>query len=151
MLWKHRGKWCEIGCWKGRSTLILAESGCEGWAIDWGKGSPEHGRGVDNRKELATNLAVYSNVHLLHERFEDVADKVPDGLNLLHLDAEHSLGATVSAFELYRDKLATDGKLIVHDAFPLVGNPWPGVAEFAKTLDWPFVEAVGRTGVWRKP
>lgn len=146
--WFHRGEaeflyglvegtWCEIGCWKGRSTTILAETGYPGYAVDWFKGSPEHDYGTNTLGEYQRNIAGYTNVTTIVGRFETVDAAVPDGLQLLFLDADHSYFATQRAFELYAPKVRPGGYVVLHDA---KGDGWPGVeiflAELLQQDDW---------------
>lgn len=126
------GPWCEVGCWQGRSTLILAETGEPGYAVDWFCGSPEHDPDTDTLDEFLENIGPYENVTVLSERFEDAAHIVPDGLRMLHLDADHSYDATRLAFDLYSPKVDVGGHVQFHDA---LGGGWPEVERFVNELD----------------
>lgn len=144
------GPWCEVGSWKGRSSVILGSVG-PGHAVDMFRDNP--------RAEYDRNTAgLPITVH--HGRMEDMADRVPAGLRLLFLDADHSLDGTRAAFDLYAPKLAPHGIVVFHDALsggdwpnpdldyrnPPPGppdNPWPGVREFTDTLDWRHLTDVG--------
>lgn len=125
-----RGPWCEVGCWKGRSTTVLAETGFPGWAVDWFKGSSNHAPGTDTYAEFMENLRGYDSVTVLPMRFEDAVAYV-GALNLLHLDAEHSFEATEQAFRLFETKVMAGGHVVFHDAR---GGGWPEVEDFVASL-----------------
>jgi SAM-dependent methyltransferase len=140
-----RGDWCEIGCWKGRSTLILAETGYPGWAVDWFFGSPEHDFETNTFQEFEQNIGRYENVAIVRERFEHAVALVGK-LSLLHLDGDHGFSATKKAFELYSEKVEPEGHVVFHDA---TGGGWPEVERFVNGLlaqgEWHRVATVGRS------
>lgn len=152
------GAWCEVGCWKGLSTSVLAETGHEGWAVDTFTGSSEHGN-VSTRDDFDAHMAGYGNVNVLAGDFVRCAALVPDNLSLLHLDAEHTYEATSVAFDMYASKVEVGGHVVVHDAFTptgrkIAGSPWPGVTRFALELeqhpDWHLAEHVNRSAAFRR-
>lgn len=153
------GPWCEVGCWKGKSTVILAQTGHTGWAVDWFQGSPEHKAGTRTHDEFTANLAAYENVTVLNGRFGDMHGDVP-ALRFLHLDADHSFAATRQAWDLYAGKVAQGGHVVLHDAWSpsggrkISGAPWPGVCRFALEMeqhdDWELVESVERSAAFRR-
>lgn len=124
------GPWCEIGCWKGRSTLVMAQTGFVGWAIDHFTGSPEHEEGTDTFGEFKRNLAGFPNVVTFRRRFED-AWQLPGTYKLLHLDADHSYEKTKEAFRYYAPKVRDGGHVVFHDGR---GDGWPGVEKFLREL-----------------
>lgn len=152
------GPWCEVGCWKGRSTSVLAQTGFPGWAVDWFKGSSEHGD-VDTYHDFAAHMVGFDHVAVLRMAGDEAATFVPDGLSLLHLDAEHSYEATAAMFGLYAPKVGRAGHVVLHDAFTpggreVEGSPWPGVTRFALELEqgdgWALVEHVNRSAAFRR-
>lgn len=162
LLWRLcDGLWCEVGCWRGKSTVVLAQSGYKGYAIDWFKGSPEHqGKPPNTLEDFKRYVAPFPNVTILDYRFEDCADQVPDGLRLLHLDADHSYAATRAAWELYAHKVEVSGHVVLHDAWSpsggrrIEGAPWPGTCQFALEMEqhpeWELVESVERCAAFRR-
>ena len=133
LLWRLvDGPWCEIGCWKGRSTTVLAETRRVGYAIDHFKGSPEHPEGTNTLREFMDNIAPYENVAVLAMPFERAARLVPDTLSLLFLDADHSYEETKRAFDLYAPKVRQGGHVAFHDA---KGDGWPETERFVAELD----------------
>lgn len=152
------GAWCEVGCWKGRSTAVLAQTGHRGWAIDWFKGSSEHGS-VDTHADFTEHMRGLSNVTVLWMAAEDADVLVTEPLSLLHLDAEHTYEATACMFGLYAPKVEVGGHVVLHDAFTPAGreiedSPWPGVTRFALELEqgdeWALVEHVNRSAAFRR-
>jgi hypothetical protein len=144
------GPWCEIGCWKGRSTVMFACSHFVGYAIDHFKGSPEHPEGTDTFQEFLDNVKPYQNVAVLAMKFERAASLIPPSLSLLFLDADHSFEETKRAFDLYAPKVVPGGHVAFHDA---KGDGWPEVERFVETLpadEWEPAGAVELTRVFRR-
>jgi hypothetical protein len=138
----------------GRSALVMADKG-HGWAVDWFKGSTEHGEFVDTLPEFTANTAG-SDVTVVVKRFEDAVYDVGT-INTLHLDAEHSYQATREALSLYSPKLNKGGLLLLHDAWPndvFSDPPWPGVYKLATELmssrRWMYVGGVRSYAAFRK-
>lgn len=132
-----KGTWCEIGSWKGRSTLVLAQN-YKGYAIDWFKGNPET-EGADTYKDFLFNTrTVKDNIVVIKQKFETAVSQVPP-LQLLFLDAEHSYEATKQAFELYEPLVKKGGFIVLHDVWGLgskriIGTPYQGVTDYAMGL-----------------
>jgi len=149
--------WCEVGAWKGRSTVVLKRGG-HGFTVDTFAGSdePECPAGSDVFGEWFDNAG--HGVTALRGDFVTMVAAVPSGLRLLFLDAEHSYEATRLAWSLYAPLVAPDGVVIVHDAwgdggYP-EGNPWSGVTRWVTEVlergDWVNVENVARCAVLRR-
>jgi len=157
-LWDRcEGQWLEIGCWKGRSTTVLAETRKPGVAIDWFRGSSEHGS-VDTEREFLKNMAGYGNVTVIIDRFEDVPVDLLPPFQFFHLDAEHSYEMTKLATEMYAPLVVKGGLLLLHDAWDnpdrVLGSAWRGVTKFALELrrhpDWNLVGGVRRYAIFEK-
>ena len=159
LLWRYNnGVWAEVGSWMGRSTVILA-SKSKGYAIDWFKGSSEHGAGTDTYDDFMRNTQlVKGNITVLNMDYHDAVDKIPK-LDLLFLDAEHTYEATKDAFDLYAPKVKKGGYIILHDVWGLEhkreGNPWVGVTEFVdndliKDKRFKHVEDADRSACFKK-
>ena len=140
------GLWCEVGCYKGRSTTVLAETGHEGYAIDTWKGTPDPRDPTFNGREYTTflrNIDEYENVIIVQQDFRKVSDHlIPPDLHLLHLDADHSYEMTRAAFEKFSPKVVVGGHVAFHDA---KGDGWPGVEKFVAELsdEWARVGHAG--------
>jgi hypothetical protein len=146
------GTWCEIGCYKGRSTRVWAESGYPGYAIDWFLGSPEHPKNTNTFNEFVENLLPYwDRVRVLPARFEEVASFVPDDLQFLFLDGEHSYDATSKAWNMYSPKVRRGGVVAFHDA---AGGAWPDVERFVAEVrtkqNWFDLGTVGRVTAFQR-
>jgi predicted O-methyltransferase YrrM len=133
-----KGPWIEIGSWEGRSTLVLAQTGYPGWAIDTFRGSSEHER-VDTYEAFCANLAGFDNVTVVRSDYRDAFRSVPRRAKLLHIDHEHSYKDTKIAFNLYSQLLDKDGMVAIHDAWTDHSRepadcPWPEVTKFAREL-----------------
>jgi len=148
LLWRYcRSPWCEVGTYCGRSATVLAARGrgyCVDLFEDWYAG------------EAADALADQPVVSL-RGHYADVVGQVPDGLEFLHLDADHEYAATYEAFAAYAPKLKSGGHVALHDALELHPGilDWPGVNDFAAAVlrddhPWQLVAAAHRTIVFRK-
>lgn len=156
---RHAGSpWVEVGAWKGRATLVLRRGGW-GFVVDTfaGSGEPECPADSDARADWERNVGG-PGVTVLQGRFEDMAARVPSGLRLLYLDAEHSYESTRAAWSLYTPLVAPDGVVMVHDAwgddgYPQ-GNPWGGVTDWVREVlaagDWVQVDTAQRIAVLRR-
>jgi hypothetical protein len=147
------GPWCEVGCWKGRSTVVLAQTHHPGWAVDSFKGSPgpDPTEGGGTYTEFLANIGPYTNVQILPYPYRGAAPMVPDQLNFVFLDADHSYEATREAFLLYSPKVEHGGHVAFHDA---KGDGWPGteqfVAELRSNQAWRELPAVEHTIAFQK-
>jgi hypothetical protein len=146
------GPWCEVGCWKGRSTVVLAQTRQPGWAVDHFHGTGgEHPDGTDTYAEFMENIGPYTNVTVLPYKFQGAAAMVPDDLSLVFLDADHSYEETWQAFQLYSPKVERGGHVALHDA---KGGGWPGVEEVVAELRtnraWQELPAVEQTIAFKK-
>lgn len=153
----NTGTWCEVGCWKGRSTIILANKS-KGYAVDWFKGSSEHAEGTNTYQEFKENIKPWKhNITVLRKKYQNAVKDVPM-VDLLFLDAEHSYEATKEAFELYAPKVKKGGHIIFHDAWGHLGErenaPWPGVTQFCRELQkhpkYKLVDEAERNAVFQK-
>jgi hypothetical protein len=147
-----QGPWCEVGCWKGRSTVVLAQTHHPGWAVDHFHGTEgEHPEGTDTRAEFMANIGPYTNVTVLPYKFRGASAMVPEDLNLVFLDADHSYEGTFQAFQLYAPKVERGGHVALHDA---KGGGHPGVEEFVAELRgnqaWQELPAVEHTIAFKK-
>jgi hypothetical protein len=148
-----QGPWCEVGCWKGRSTVVLAQTHHPGWAVDSFEGSPAPDPTADGgtKPEFMENIGPYTNVTVLPYKYRGASAMVPDDLSLVFLDADHSYEATREAFLLYSPKVEQGGHVAFHDA---KGDGWPGVEEFVGELRanqaWRELPAVELTVAFQK-
>ena len=149
--------WCEVGAWKGRATTVMARAG-RGFVVDTfaGSGEPACPAGSDVRAEFEANVG--RGVTVLQGDFADMHTRVPPGLRLLYLDAEHSYESTRLAWSLYTPLVAPDGVVMVHDAWHDTGwpqgNPWAGVTRWVTEVleagDWVQVDTAARLAVLQR-
>ena len=155
-------EWCEIGSYKGRSTLAFLRSGRMGYAIDWFQGSPEMPEGTNTLADFVKVLNKYDPICLVFtcmERSEVAVNNIPDHIGVLFIDGEHSYEAVKKDFELYKNKVVEGGYIVFHDAWGDEGQegpptPWPGVTQFVKELrdspEWEETHKVRRCAAFRK-
>lgn len=118
----------EIGMYKGRSTLCLAEGirrALKGhiWTIDLfeetytfeGCSSPLPSLS-QSRQTLAENSAL-DLVTIINgdSRLPSTANQVPNEIALLFVDGDHTLEALKKEWEVWSPKLRKDGWIVVHD------------------------------------
>lgn len=159
--------WCEIGSHRGRSAIILASRSNPGYCIDWFRDRPGHmesdERAADIEASLRKNMKPFE-VKVFAKRFQDVHERIPEGLAFLHLDADHSFDGTEEAFNLYAPKVKRGGYMVIHDAWhegwhedPSVKelSAWPDVPQFLNEVlffnqCWEHVCDVERSAAFRK-
>lgn len=143
-----KAPWCEVGTYCGKSAVVLAQSG-PGFVVD-----TFCNEGRDTHADFL-HFTAGLPITVLKGDLRDMASQVPNKLEVLHLDADHSFDATKAAFRLYAHKLKVGGILFLHDANPFEGqDAWPGVTQFAKQLDqarsWKRVEDVDRHAIYQR-
>ena len=151
--------WCEIGSWKGRSTVALAQSGRQGYAIDTFRGSTEHPEGTDTYEDFCRNTAPYSeNLRVLRGNSLELRDQVRPEIGLLFVDGEHTGESPENDVRSYYGVLVKGAILVLHDAWGEDGQetttPWPDVTALAHRLrgstEWTEVNKVRRCAVFQK-
>lgn len=146
--------WCEIGSWKGKSTVAMAQSGSKGIAIDWFKGNIETANS-DTMKEYFNNIKEYSmNITTLPFKSFEVVDLIKDNsIYLLFIDGEHTYEAVKRDFEMFLPKVVSKGYIVIHD-IEFKGNPWHEVNTFYRDLHYDtrvvVQPPVARCGIFRK-
>lgn len=151
----------ELGSYKGRSTICLAQSGREVWAVDHFKGEPlvslddrEHalpdhltGMYISAFRANLHRYGVAEHVGVLRQDTHKPPPICGDGIDLLFVDAGHdyeSVTADLAAWEPY---MKPTGVIIFDDA------NFPGVAKAmadAGQRGWRFVERTLATIAVRK-
>lgn len=148
--------WCEIGCHRGRSTVILAAKG-PGTVVDTFQGTATRPAEPGwHLREFMENTRGFA-IRIVVGRFERKAGNV-GSIRFLHLDADHSYEATKLAFDLYTPKLVRGGHVALHDAWGEEGSKtetaWPGSMRFAKELmespGWEHVGDARRLAAFKK-
>lgn len=152
----------ELGSWKGKSTVYLAEGSLEGnkvrvYAVDTWNGSNEHHKlKIDCKglyEQFLENIRDMGLEHIITPIRENSHNlkllALPNEIGLLFIDADHDYENVKSDFERYSPLLVVGGFLIFHD----YGDLFPGVVRTINELDktkFVFVEKVGALGIFRR-
>ena len=112
---------CEIGSYLGASTRLLAlaaklKNG-RVFAIDtWGNDA------MGSEVKSETFFEFLLNVHEFRDKIElvrgwshDVAHHIPNGLDMVFVDGDHSYGAVLKDLLTYIPKLRRGGLIVLHD------------------------------------
>lgn len=158
-------RFVEVGIWRGRSTIAMAEfireSGkrIEFTAVDHFQGSEEHQAELeatgDDLMDLfdrhARAAGVRELIHLIPCASVEAAQRVADlSCDLVYLDASHDAESVAADIHAWWPKVKHGGHLAGHDW----GGNWPGVTravtEFVQREGLP-LEELGSTWTVRKP
>lgn len=128
----------EIGSWKGRSTIWMANGSRSGAGLPIYAVDPHST--VDQQRfnaerstldEFTTNIAaagVSDLVRPLVATSEEAARTFGEPIALLFIDADHSYQAVRADFEHWRDKIGPGGTVCFHDVWKRSG-PWRVITE----------------------
>lgn len=127
---KGLGHVVEIGSYKGRSTVLLAEglkgNGFQVYAVDHHKGSIEHqikGKNVSTFQEFKKNIKRMGVDHLVTPMVmtsKEAAKKFDKPIELLFIDGDHSRRSVEQDLKLWFPKVIIGGTIALHD------NNWKG-------------------------
>lgn len=121
----------ELGAWKGRSTVLLAQS-TKGTvvSIDTFRGSEEHGQ-CDNYDEFLKNLEREGvmNVRPIRMTSLEAALQFPDQVDVLFIDAAHDFDSVLQDFAIWQKWVPQGGMIAFHDAILS-----PGVKEVVQNM-----------------
>jgi predicted O-methyltransferase YrrM len=116
-----RGAIVEIGSWKGRSTVWLAAgaklAGRRVYAIDRHTDSREDPT-ANTFSEFLTNIertGVADAVEPLVMSSTDAAARVPEAVELLFIDGDHSFAGVLSDAETWLPRVVEGGMVLFHD------------------------------------
>jgi predicted O-methyltransferase YrrM len=132
----------EIGCWKGRTAAVLAESAGHAWTVDHFEGSTSelatsHAEAVEGmiESQARENLKFY-NVEILKMTSRQASRLfLPGSLDMVWIDGDHTRGAVLEDLVLWHNKVR---KLLCgHDA------SWDGVQEALAIFGIPWYRADG--------
>jgi SAM-dependent methyltransferase len=97
LLWEEvaftEGGILEVGCYQGRSTCLLAQTGRTVIAVDPFYGFTDDGKDEIIRSLFLANIAQYPNVVHVHKKVEDW-EPVPCGF--CYLDGDHTYEGTIA-------------------------------------------------------
>ena len=108
----------EIGSWKGRSTVCLAEVALHVYACDPHNCANTQSQGPEyaSLQEFQENTEGYTNITLLLGTSEEVVPPLEDNLvDLVFIDGCHNYPAVKQDIELALPKLKSDGTMTFHD------------------------------------
>lgn len=110
----------EIGSYRGASTAFMAAAaslrGGHVHAVDTWMNDNMTDAGRDVFASFLENTARFrSRISIHRGKAEDLVGEVPDRLDALFIDGDHSFEGTLSALELYAGKVKPDGLLLMHD------------------------------------
>jgi len=118
----------ELGAWKGRSTVVLAESAEYVVSVDRHGGI--RGHGGDSLPDYLENVRHIRNVAIVVAHFDEIAPRLGE-FDMVYIDGDHDADAVAADTLLIPDLLSPGGVVAYHD--------WD-IAEVQDTV----VETVGR-------
>ena len=141
----HLGSVLEIGTYCGKSALNFSEVAKDVngliYTIDHHTGSEEHQRGeeyhdselFDERLKKFNTLPEFLNnlkskkmakfIIPIIDKSQNASNFFSEKISLLFIDGGHSFETALSDYNAWKDKICTDGLLVIHDVFP---NPKDG-------------------------
>ena len=125
----------ELGSWKGRSSLCLAQAAKQNgvlvYCVDPHIGSQEHqfqfGKELNTFAEFSTNLKPYlvdSTVLAIQKFSTDAISDIQHSVGFLWVDASHEFKDVKADFDNYFPLLSQNSWIAFHDC------KWPGVRDF---------------------
>ncbi len=160
---------CEIGSYKGKSTVCLGR----GLVISGGKkliaidpfdasGDPEsamryaEGRGdtplLDQFLKNVENMGVRDIIEIKKGKAKEFAEAI-QSVDLLFIDGDHSIGGCLEDYEMYGNKVKAGGYLMFHDYDPNrkdLGPTYVIETKVYPSLEWAFVEKYGTLWVGKR-
>jgi len=143
----------EVGAYKGRSTLAMAQN-TNGivYAVDHWQGSPEHQSELSNYPagwlfdEFTTNMEGITNVHPISRSSLQTAawfKATGKTADFIFIDGSHDFESVKSDIEAWAPMLSENGILAGHD----FGDGWPDVEKAVKMLV-PNYRIIPNTSIW---
>lgn len=124
----------EIGSWKGRSTVVLAEVAKHLVAVDHHKGSVEHGPEALSLPDFVANLGLHGVREKVSVCVMDSARLVtffkPANFELVFVDGSHDFGSATRDGHTALHLVKPEGVVIFHDYTP----NWPGVQNAVRNI-----------------
>lgn len=141
----HLGSVLEIGTYCGKSALNFSDVAKDVngliYTIDHHTGSEEHQRGeeyhdselFDERLKKFNTLPEFLNnlkskkmakfIIPIIDKSQNASNFFSEKISLLFIDGGHSFETALSDYNAWKDKICSDGLLVIHDVFP---NPKDG-------------------------
>ncbi|MBU2214168.1 class I SAM-dependent methyltransferase [Patescibacteria group bacterium] len=118
-----RGAIVEIGSWKGKSTICLAEGSRAGknipiYAIDPHTGSSEHGDvyTFEEFKKNISNAGIENMIHPIVKTSKEASEGWNKPIELLWIDGAHEEEYVRLDYELWTEHLVPGGTIAFHDS-----------------------------------
>ena len=115
-----RKKAVEIGVFEGYNTALIAESLIEEgvlYAIDpFFKGRLGFSYNKLISHKYLKNLGLYNKIVWIEDFSNLAIDKIPDDIDFIFVDGDHSFDGVKKDFELYSQRLSINGLIAFHDA-----------------------------------
>ncbi|MFN3254233.1 MAG: class I SAM-dependent methyltransferase [Ilumatobacter sp.] len=125
----------EIGSFRGRSTIVLAQAAASNvriFAIDPHAGNDRGPQEIDGFvDEAADDHAVFlANLEragvadrVTHVRAfsDDAHDRIDGGIDVLYVDGAHRYGPALADIRSWGDRVLDGGTMLIHDSFSSIG------------------------------
>jgi predicted O-methyltransferase YrrM len=123
----------EIGTDKGYNAKTILDNLNVGkiYLIDPYLGDGKQG-GKASFEMAKRRLCSYKNMEFIKKKSEEAINDVPNGIDFLYIDGEHSKKQVAMELELYYPKMKTMGVIAGHDYCGMHIDLTEAVAEFAK-------------------
>jgi hypothetical protein len=138
----------ELGSWRGRSAVCMAETAMQVTTVDWGVGDISTGEG-ETFDALEANIqacGVASKVEPIRGKIADLAQELRGRRwDMVYIDASHDAESVKHDTELAADVVTPGGLIVWHDfEYPSVKA---GIEASGLKLEW--IEDHGTIGVLR--
>lgn len=154
----------EIGSFKGRSTIVLAQAApndADVVAIDPhgggdrgpGEIAPDAARGDADHAAFTSNLAAAGIAHRVRHVRKPSAEALRDvdgEVDLLFVDGAHRYRAARADIVDWGDRVARGGTMLVHDAFSSVGVTLALLSTAVVSRRWRYLGRVGSLAEFRR-
>ena len=117
---------CEVGVFEGFNTALMSAELKEGGVL-FGVDPFFSGRlGLSYHKLITISYLkrkkVFNRVKLIECLSQEVGDRVPNELDLVFIDGDHSLAGITGDWSVYREKVKVGGVIALHDSIHESGS-----------------------------
>ena len=116
----------ELGVEKGRGSgsFCMGNKECQVYGLE-----------AHRRPEIDDVISRFPNFHYLDKRSMPVPEEIPDQIDVLHIDTEHSYSQADSEFHAYKSRLVPGSVVCFDDTHAMESD----VLRFLVTLPYPMV------------
>jgi len=143
----------EIGSFRGRSLIVLAQAAAVGVRIvsidphAGGDRGPQEieadqGRGDDDHRVYKTNLAavgVSARIHHVRKMSDEALVDVDGDIDLLYIDGAHRFGPARADLVDWGSRVSGGGTMLIHDSFSSIGVTLALMASIFFSGEWRYV------------